>query len=339
MLTEARVSAFIALTFAISACSGVAQNTSPASMPTASMAATPNGKNAKTPATSNRRGAHPNEVIGGGPGKLSVRLGDVALPNGLSLAAINLGIDAIYVTDANGNVSNVVQYDNPQVVNVLDFQNGNVTPIAQGGVPETTYSSLTIVVDRPSSNVVDANGATHPLFFRRSVASQSSANFGTTTSTTGTGTFGQVAITFNQAFAVSNAGMQLDVDFNAFESTFLIGNVAISRPSLSVAADALEGTISGNVTNTSAAPVQDAVVVAVDSNGNTDATTFTDQNGNFFLYTLAAGTYNLTVYNTYTTASGWSISSSGNTNSGASFSGPSVTVTPGQNANVGTISD
>ena len=227
MLTEARVSALIALTFAISACSGITQNAPPPSVP-----AIPNPDNAKAsvPATSHRHGLRPKEVIGGGPGKLRIRLGDVALPNALSLTAINLGIDAIYVTDANGNVSTVVQNSTPQVVNVLDFQNGNVTPIAQGGVPETTYSSLTIVVDRPASNVVGGDGVARPLFFRRSVASQSSASFGTTTSTTGAGAFGQVAITFNQPFAVTDSGTQLDVDFNAFESTFLIGNFAFARP-------------------------------------------------------------------------------------------------------------
>jgi len=345
MLRQSKTSAVIALIFALAACSGGSQNAPVTSLPAATSSTA-----VKAPSSPRHGGLHSNEVIGGGPGKLQVLLGDTALPNGANLSAVNLAIEAILVSDASGNVTTVAEYSSPQVVNVLNYQNGNATSIGQGSVPETTYASLTIVVAAGQSNIVTASGTTESLTFKRNGASMSSAGFGTSTVTTGASAStsataagygsGSVAITFKQPFAVDSDNAELSVDFNAFESLIPAGSVVASQTSLSVAATQLQGTISGNVSNTGGTAVQNAVVVAVDSNGNTDATTFTDSNGNFLLHTISSGTYSLTVYNQYTTAAGASITSSGNTNSAASFGAASgVTVTPGQNTGIGTITD
>ncbi len=80
-------------------------------------------------------------------------------------------------------------------------------------------------------------------------------------------------------------------------------------------------------------------VAAIDENGDVANTTSTDSYGDFDLHTIAAGMYHLVVYNTYRTASGQVLNADGNGSSAASVAGPSVTVSPGQITQVGTIAD
>jgi hypothetical protein len=286
----------------------------------------------------------PNDVVGGnsgfvGPG-IKVDIGDVALPNGMTLQSLNLGIDEVLVTDGYGNVTTVAQYSTPQVVNILAYQGGNTTPIAAGNVPATTYASLTIVVDTATSNAVSAGGSVRPLKFSGAL-SRSSAGFGASSSTSQYNS-GAVAITFKQAFQVTGSSINLDVDFNAMESVRPLTSSPgfAARPSLSVAQEGFEGSISGNLVNGSQTPVTNAVVVATTSNGTVAATGFTDANGNFLLHTLVAGAYQLTVYNQYVTATGLQVNAANNSSwTGTTVAGPSANVVAGQTSNVGTIQD
>lgn len=299
----------------------------------------------RVPAATADYGVTPNDVIGGGHNKLLIRLGDVALPSGVNLTQVNLGIDAIYLTDAAGRRVNVAQYSSPQVVNVLQYQNGSTFPIASASVPTTTYSSMTLVIDMPSSSVLTASGVKARLAFRN-LADQSSAGFGvTTTTTTATSSSASaVAITFRHGFAVAQSGQpSLDVDFNAFESLLPVPYASTAwtaRASLSVAQAGLEGAVTGQVVNASGKGVQNAVVIASDTSGKAVASSFTNSYGAFLLHTLARGTYKLTVYNKYTTAAGWHIAASGNTKANTSFVVPaSVQVVPGETIFVETIAD
>lgn len=289
----------------------------------------------------------PNDVVGGGHRRmLLVRMGDVALPNGVNLTQVNLGIDAIYVTDPSGNKTTVAQYATPHVVNVLQYQDGSVTQIASGSVPTITYSSMTIVVDIKSSSVQTASGTKGPLAFRNLV-DKSSAGFGsaTSTATSSSSSSSSVALTFKRAFAVAQTtgSASLDVDFNAFESILPVPYSGVqwtTRASLSVAQPGLEGMITGQVVNASGKAVHNAVIVAVNASGIAVASSFTDAYGNFLLHTLAGGSYKLTVYNSYITAAGWHIAATGNSKTNASFAGPaSVRVVPGQTAFVAAIKD
>jgi Carboxypeptidase regulatory-like domain/Domain of unknown function (DUF4382) len=281
----------------------------------------------------------PTDVNGGNPG-ITFHIGDVALPNGMSLQSLNLGIDAIMVTDGYGNVTTVAQYYTPQVVNVLAYQGGNTTPIAAGNVPATTYASLTIIVDTASSNAVTTSGKVRPLQFS-GAPSHSSAGFGASSSTSQYNS-GAVAITFNQAFQVTGSVINLDLDFNAMESIRSLTSTPgyASRPSLSLAQEGFEGSISGNLVNSSQGPVTNAVVVATTSNGTVAATGFTDANGNFLLHTLVSGTYQLTVYNQYVTATGLQVNAASNSSwTGTTVAGPKASVVAGQTSSVGTIQD
>ncbi len=289
-------------------------------------------------------GIRPHDQIGGGGGRqLWVMLGDAALPNGSKIQAINLGIDQILATDAYGNVTTVAQYTSPQVVNVLAYQGGNTIPIADGNVANTLYASLTIVVDTATSNYITGGGVTKALTFNTNAASRSTSGFGTGTMTTAGPLPGTVAITYSQPFSVAGSTMNLDVDYNALESmnptSAAIANTNTARPSLSVAQEGYDGSISGVVQNTAGTAVANAVVAAVDGNGNTDATGVTDANGNFLLHTLNGGTYTLEVFNQYVTAAGWNVNAQNSTGGSGAIQGPSATVTPSQTNNIGVVQD
>lgn len=317
----------IAAAVSLAACSASQSASAPPgiSLPAAAPAA--------GPAHRHHRG--PREVVGGGTGRLRILLGDVALPNGSGIKAVNVGIDQIIVTDGYGNQTTVAQYSTPQVVNVMAYQGGSTTPIGQANVEQTTYASMTIVVDTASSAIIGGFGATRPISFVNEQSS-STSGFGGATTTAPYGP-GQVAITFNNAFETTGSSVNLDVDFNVMES-ILPGRVTQIRPSLSVAQQGFEGAIAGNLTNASGNPVTNAVVTATANDGSIAATTYTDSNGNFLLHTLVAGTYSLTVYNQYVSASGWAINAA-NPTSTATVAGPSASVTPGQISQVGTVAD
>ena len=262
----------LALATALAACS--AQTGNAPTGPGAGTAPAPAAKAITNPPQNHLpkpgHGIHPSDQIGGGVGKrLMVQLGDAALPNGSKIQAINLGIDQILATDAYGNVTTVAQYTSPQVVNVLAYQGGNTIPIADGNVANTVYSSLTIVVDTATSTYITGAGASKALSFNTNAISRSTSGFGTTTTTTVGPLPGTVAITFNQAFSVAGSSMNVDVDFNALESLnptpAAVYNTNVARPSVSVADEGNEGSVSGVVQNTSATAVSNAVVVAIAS--------------------------------------------------------------------------
>ncbi len=336
MVGKLRAITGLFLLIGLAACSSAAQQSSPAGLMQA-----PPAPPAPAGGISHSR-VRPKEVIGGGTGgknSLQVNIGDVGLPNGSGITAIDVGVDEVYVTSPNGTKTIVAQFSTPQVINVLAYQGGSSTPIAAGTVAQTTYSSLTLVVDTASSNYVGAAGYSHPLAFESNQSTRSSANFGASTSTGPGPTPGSVAITFNQAFQVAGSSVDVDVDYNVMESFMPNQGTGYSRPSLTVAQEGLEGSIAGSVANANGEAVTNAVVVATASNGATAATSFTDGNGNYLLHTLPSGAYQITVYNEYTSATGWSIAAQEQTQPNATVQGPSVTVTAGQTTSAGTIAD
>ena len=169
-----------------------------------------------------------------------------------------------------------------------------------------------------------------------------------------------MAITDNRPFSIGSTVNELvNVDFNLMESLTppsidtgrgqgnrlasdeTHGGLALTvRPTLFVAANANGGQITGTVLNSHGRPVSNAVVVAVDDNGQVGNTIATDASGKFLLHTLAAGTYRLDVYNEYTNSAGADLSSEGSSSDHKRLKGiTTVTVGPGQSTNAGTITD
>jgi hypothetical protein len=301
----------------------------------------------------------------GGIATMDVDVGD-APPAffGSGLASVNLAINEIDVVDSSGNSLVVARYGVPFIVDLLQFQNGSGDSVGQASVNNLqTYQQVRFVINTTASSVLYTGGLSAPLNFVTDNDS-SSSRAGRTTSTSYLGA-GLVAITQNGSFTIgSGASELLNVDFNLMESLTppSIGsgrgnhdsngdgngngngnwNSSLGltvRPTLFVAASSNEGMISGTVLNDQGHPVSNAVVVAVGQGNQVGNTVATDASGNFLLHTLAAGTYRLDVYNQYTNSAGANFSSKHSSSDNDRLRGPTITVTPGQTSNAGTIQD
>ncbi|HTX55581.1 MAG TPA: carboxypeptidase-like regulatory domain-containing protein [Candidatus Acidoferrales bacterium] len=310
----------------LSGCSGGSSGSLPStSVNTPTLAAAPGTK-------------HTQDVGGGGP-QLNVMLGDAAPVLGtLTPTAVNVGVDAVNVV-YQGQVTNIATYSTPYVVNVM-ANGGQPSSIGIGQVYAGNYTAVQFVLDVASSNVV-ASGQTLPISYEAGAATQSTANAGSNTTTAGTST--SVTVTVPGAFMIGGTPAEaIQVDFNLFESLMLnsSGNGVIARPTFFGVSAANAAQIDGTVVNAAGQPVSGAVVVALKANGNVANTETTSASGTFNLHSINAGTYQLVIYNTYTTAVGQSITANGyDASGGASIQGPSVTVTAGQTAQAGSITD
>ncbi len=312
----------------------------------AALAAGCSGSGASTPATmtpssaqAGRAKLHPSDTLGGvGNYGLNILLTDAPPRIGnMTATAVNLGIDSVAVIN-NGQATTLASYSTPYVVNVMNNP-GNPSPIAIGQYYQGSYQKLRFTIDVASSNVVGSNGQTYPIQFLIGSTAQSTAGAGPTTVTYGSATTVSMVVSGN--FSIDgDPAAAVQADFNALESLAPTSSGGVvARPTLFAVADGLAGKADGVVQSASGTPVAGATVVALDQNGNVANTTSTDQNGAFDLHTIQAGTYQLVIYNTYTTASGQTLTASGNGSSAASVQGPTITVTAGQTAQIGTIAD
>ena len=303
---------------------------------------------APTPQTVQQTAPHmmqPMDVVGGPGGRLlQVLLGDAAPDlGGRTLKRLDLGIKEVDAIE-NGQTTVLATFDQPHIVNVLAHQDddgGDV--VADAKIARAEYQQLRLVVDIASSSAKFSGEPKVPVDFLVNVASASSAGAGSTTVTTSDGP-GAVDMIVTQPFSIpEDHRHSVRVDFNAFESLALdSGGNLLSRASLFVAPVDDISRITGRVVNSSGNPVSDATVVAVAADGSVGNTSFTNGKGRFTIATLRAGTYQLVIYNTYTTASGRVVTASGETQSNApaqSFTGPSVTTTSGNPTSAGTITD
>jgi len=288
---------------------------------------------------------HDNDTLGGGPlgALLAILLGDAQpVVGNLNVAQINLGVDAVNVV-YQGQVTAIATYSTPNVVNVM-ANGGDPSSIGIGQLYTGNYDHIQFVVDTASSNVVDASGNVYPIQFQVGQASQSSAGAGQLSVTTGSAS--TVTMTVGGAFMIGgNPAASIFADFNAMESLNRNSSGQIvAQPTLYAVAAGNAAEIQGQVLNSSGQPVQNAVIAGMLtlSSGKIVVanTTNTDANGNFDLHAINAGSYQLVVYNTYTTASGQTINALGaDASMGASFQGPSLTAPAGQITQAGTLND
>jgi hypothetical protein len=289
-------------------------------------------------------GSHslPQGVYGGiGPSAaLSVLLGDAA-PDlyGRPLAKLNLGlreVDAIQ----NGQTTVLSTFSKPLVVNVLNVPGNGGQLVAHAQVARLQYDSLKLVVDLATSTGVFQDGTVMPINFFVNQQTWSTVGAGANVTTTPHGS-NAVSIVVNQPFSIPEDGNHaVRVDFNAFESLDLWAQGGlVAEPALFVAPIDDAGSIVGKIVDSKTGlPVDQAVVVATDSDGNIGNTGVTDSTGSFELHTLRSSNYNLVIWNDYMNAAD-RVFQSNSQSQYAAVNGPTVTVTGGQNANAGTLKD
>jgi hypothetical protein len=173
---------------------------------------------------------------------------------------------------------------------------------------------------------VVANGQTYPLAF----GSMQQGMFLPSTATV-------QSINYPLAFTASGDSISLLVDFNAEQSIRYVGGNYAVAPRLGGTTSAKAAVIVGTLVSASGAPVQGATAVVTDANGNVVGTSPSDQNGNFHVHAIAAGTYTVTIENAFTTDAGMQVvASDGRTDSLPPLS---ISVPAGYKLDLGQISD
>lgn len=291
----------------------------------------------------------------------SYQIGDAAPTlSGKQLAHFNLAIREVDVTDASGRSQVVASYDNPLIVDVLQYQGGSGATVGQGTSNQRTYGQIRFVIDPAASQAVYTDNSRASLNFAYGRETSSDSNAGRSTRTTPAGR-GLVAITNTQDFTIGASASELvNIDFNLLESLSTgndtgggisggirpfdtSGGIANSsilvRPTLFVAGNSDSGHITGTVVGSNGNGVSGAVVVAIGSGGNVGNTVATDASGGFDLHTLPADTYRIQIYNSYTNAAGAHSSAKGSASKRDVIFGPTITVGPGQTTSAGSITD
>jgi hypothetical protein len=252
---------------------------------------------------------------------LSISLTDASLEGATQINLALLGVNAL-----NGTVATpIVSYNSDVIVNILSYQS-SALDLGGAQVPAQPYTGIQLVIDPTQSTVVDAAGVTHPLTFGTMVGGsfvQSNASI--------------QQISYPLAFDMSAGNLGLVLDFNAEQSILVSGGSYELAPNLAGTTIANAVSIAGNVTSATGAPVQGATAVVTTPDGTLVSVAPSDQNGNFQVNAIPAGTYVVTIQNQYTTATGMQVSASdGSTGSMAPIQ---VDIPAGYEIDLGQISD
>jgi len=278
-----------------------------------------------------------------GTSQLSVAMMDAPIQlNGITVTAVNLGIDKVEAVGNGSAVSVLQSYSSPNVVNILNYTSASNALSFSGTIPAGNYQQIRLVLDTATTTIsYTQNGTTYtdvPL----TVPSATQGGFGNATSTDsgdGAGTAGVKVNVSLSAQAGSTYGFVLD--FNAGQSIVETGGGNfMMKPVIVATAVAQSGSLSGTVLNQAGSPVVGAEVEAT-QNGTVVNAGITDANGNFSIDALPAGTYRLIVENSYTTQAGAQVTATGyDASVGVSLTvSTSATVTAGQSTAVSTIVD
>ena len=280
---------------------------------------------------------------GGGTSSMSVALidGQVQL-NGITVTAVNLGIDKVEVV-GGGNQPTVIQsYSTPNVVNILNYTSQSSALNFSGSIPAGNYSQIRLLLDTATTTIsYTQNGSTFtdvPL----SIPSATQGGFGNSTSTDSGDAAGTAGVKVNVSLnAQAGSTYAFVLDFNAGQSIIETGGGNfMMKPVIVATAQAVAGSITGTVLNQAGQPVADAEVEATQG-GTVVNAGITDPNGNYTINALPAGSYTLVVENTYTTQAGTSVTATGyDIAVGASLTvSTPVTVTAGQSTTATSIAD
>lgn len=293
-----------------------------------------NGQNGVLPGSAPIR---PMDTYGGTTSLATSIMDSSPVLAGKSVAHFYVGIDEIDAI-SNGTPYPVLSFTAPYVVDLMQYQNGNALSLGQSSVPALSYTQYRFVLNTASSQIIFADGSSLPVSFKTNSSSQSSAKAANqTTTSTDPSIPGAVDVVVSAPMTLSaGTDVSLSADFNALESLTITNNAVYVRASMFIAKDAgkIDGTVAG-----SAGPVQNAVVAAVSSAGVVANTASTDAMGHFNLHALAAGTYQIVIYNSYSTAAGQSVTASGQSSTAAWVYGPSITVTSNGSVSAGTLAD
>jgi hypothetical protein len=237
------------------------------------------------------------DYLGGAPSaKIRVALFDAPLGN-MPGVKVNVAVAGVQLLTGAGAVP-FISYAQPQVVNLIDLQKKAFT--FDGTAPSGLYSGVRMLVETAHSNVVIGN-MTIPIVWGTPGHPSTSP---------------VIAVDFNVGFSAAkllsgnNAPTTITLDFNVMQSVRFVGGTIYVQPSVTAANAAAQ--VSGEIENRAGKPVANASVLAMDLTGRLINVTATGSDGKFVLHALSPGAYTIVVKNSYVTASGETITATGN---------------------------
>lgn len=238
---------------------------------------------------------------------------------------VNVAILAVQAIGADGVAYSLVNYPAPVVVNMLNYKRSALV-LGHSPIPKQDYTTLRLVVQASASSL-HAWGSTYPVAY------------GYYSNHTFMPAAGDIAnVDFPVKMNTSTGLPTILADFNTVESVKVRDGRAQIGSRIAAAPYNSSSVISGTIVNKAGTPVDGAVIAALDANGNVLNTTQSDDDGTFEIHAIAGGTYQLVVYNDYTTAAGDELQSE-HADSSATLNGPQVSVPGGYSINVGKITD
>jgi hypothetical protein len=236
------------------------------------------------------------DLLGGAPtAKIQISLFDAPLTN-MPGVKVNVALAGVQLLTSNGALP-FISYGQPQVVNLIDLQHQAMT--FDGTAPSGSYSGVRLLIETAHSNVTIGN-MTIPIVWGTPGHPSSSP---------------VIAVDFDVAFAAGKllnggAPTKLTLDFNVMQSVRFANGTIYVQPSVTAANAAAQ--ITGTIKNRAGKPVANAAVLATDLTGHLVNVTATASDGSFTLHALPPGAYTIAVKNTHVTASGETITATGN---------------------------
>ena len=171
---------------------------------------------------------HPQDTIGGVGGRLDIQLCDAAPQLGnITPTAIDLAVESVAVV-SNGQTYTIAQYSTPDIVNVLQEQNGNGADIGIGQYFSGAYQAVQFTFNIAQSKVV-AGTTSYPILFVPNNTARSSAGAGGTTTTISSNA-SQVTVTVSGNFTIgSNPAASIQADFTRWNRSRSMRAVRSSR--------------------------------------------------------------------------------------------------------------
>ncbi|MCU7493484.1 MAG: DUF4382 domain-containing protein [Ignavibacteria bacterium] len=232
-----------------------------------------------------------------GSGQLKVYMTDAPA----HYSSVNIQVTRVEVHQGSDTSSSagswLVVKDSTMNIDLVQLRNGVTALLGNAPLPAGQYSQIRLIIG-PGSYVTDENGTRHDL----TIPSGS-----------------QTGLKLNNSFTLQDGvTYELTLDFDASKSIVVTGNNSYKlKPVIRVEANALTGTISGQVL-----PLDAAVDVHTIA-GQDTITTYPDAQGHFKLMALPEGTYTVHIAHSET---GYKDVEQAN-----------VKVVKGQNTDIGTI--
>ncbi|MEA2666779.1 MAG: Carboxypeptidase regulatory-like domain [Candidatus Eremiobacteraeota bacterium] len=259
----------------------------------------------------------PENSLGGIPCfLLNVLLFDAPLTFGKN-DQVNLAVLGVNLVGTNGVSHPMYTFPTPVVVDLLTLK--KKAQQFQTKVTPGTYRAIEFIV-LPAMTSVVVSGRSYPVRFGK----------GLTASPVPIALDSPVTIV-----GVNKAKVNVDIDFNALESVSLSGGVAQIDPHFVSSTE--ESQVHGAVRNAQGNPVVSATVLVKDQKGKVVNSSVTDEDGEFLVHALPSGKLTVAVQNTYTSASGVTVSARNATS--ANPKAIDVQLAAGVDLDLGTLDD